>query len=931
MAIDLRANATCTLGPLISASISDDYIQENGLIKVKGSCVIAEIIKPNPGDTVTFSYTKGGNTYQIPRILRVLSSFADPFRNTTSIELGCKLTYLEDVKSPIDWDALAEEGNEAYVEEDKEIIIIPIKAKEVAKRCLQELGVTLADPEQLKLTNRFSVEEFDFSGGFVSVLSDLLVSESLCGYLNFNEELVIMDLSKDTDLTAKVIPEDSVVDVGPIGVGDLPGDAVIVSYSYNKYKFPEVVEEATEEPPPGVPITIVETAPTTAPREVVDWTYSSSSTPEEFYYITYDDADGNTNYREFSGSGFSETFTNYATKQFISQEDGEVELRDVPIEKFTKNYGPGIADASAIATDYLKKGLLFNNAYIQRSGSNTYYTYTKYGDVEKEVVETFQTLAGVVAGLGIPFAFDDKTGVNVDYGLSLTEVQIVEYEYYGNSQKRVTTQYKDYALTQRGQQGLAMTVDSVDITNAAMASDIAATYISGAQKGGTGVLYAIADPPLTYLGQTVDFDIKAAIAPKPSAEDIIKNNGDQLAATAEDPLQAEEQATTEGEGITQASSSEIILATGSALAERRIEFSMPYAEDEWFKKGYTQYAGTKFVNYKVVESTAPQKAKTYGVVQNRLLLGNRTGMNIQTAPELMPESPFDPIAVQVKSISGMYRLNGTSWQIDSTGVVVSTDALFWGGIGAEPVAPGETAGEIWFPTAPGVTELPETPPVIDGEITVESVVPPWNEINITDFNTRTILIAGRLSYSLAPILTIADLTTKIPFQAERVAYLAVPNAVSVTQAFGAIKVAGSIDVRAFGYNSFDTLIAALAPRVVPSVDVKQTLIDNVITAYAPIVGTGIGTFANVTSVVNINIASVAPLVGREIGKFVKPSATDIAVAVGPSTRPTSTTIRPVAINVAIDDPVPQVGRQIGKFILPASMVITVEPKTPSAP
>jgi hypothetical protein len=37
MAIDIRATVTCSLGTLISGSISDDYLQGNGLVKTKGS------------------------------------------------------------------------------------------------------------------------------------------------------------------------------------------------------------------------------------------------------------------------------------------------------------------------------------------------------------------------------------------------------------------------------------------------------------------------------------------------------------------------------------------------------------------------------------------------------------------------------------------------------------------------------------------------------------------------------------------------------------------------------------------------------------------------------------------------------------------------------------------------------------------------------
>ena len=76
MAIDIRATVSCSVGgtdvTLISASISDDYVQGTGLIKCKGSCEISGVITPAVGTAVTFSYTKSGVTRRIPRKLRVL-------------------------------------------------------------------------------------------------------------------------------------------------------------------------------------------------------------------------------------------------------------------------------------------------------------------------------------------------------------------------------------------------------------------------------------------------------------------------------------------------------------------------------------------------------------------------------------------------------------------------------------------------------------------------------------------------------------------------------------------------------------------------------------------------------------------------------------------------------------------------------------------
>lgn len=109
MAVDIRAVVTCSLGDLISGNISDDYIQSNGLIKTKGSVELKGVLTPVVGTAVTFSYSRDGITTTVPRKLRVLSSFADPFRQVTKVELGCMLVYKADVTPAPTVDGLAAE------------------------------------------------------------------------------------------------------------------------------------------------------------------------------------------------------------------------------------------------------------------------------------------------------------------------------------------------------------------------------------------------------------------------------------------------------------------------------------------------------------------------------------------------------------------------------------------------------------------------------------------------------------------------------------------------------------------------------------------------------------------------------------------------------------------------------------------------------
>jgi hypothetical protein len=148
-----------------------------------------------------------------------------------------------------------------------------------------------------------------------------------------------------------------------------------------------------------------------------------------------------------------------------------------------------------------------------------------------------------------------------------------------------------------------------------------------------------------------------ALQERPSSADI--NNGNF--ADGGDP----------NNGWRTESKAELELALGSATAQRRIEFSMPYAPDDIF-------SGPSGGPFTAVASDAPEKANTYGRIQNRLLLGNRSGINLQVAPERLPAAPFAPIFVSAANLTSLYRANGNQWAFDGNGIVCSTDALYWG-------------------------------------------------------------------------------------------------------------------------------------------------------------------------------------------------------------------------------------------------------------
>jgi hypothetical protein len=625
MAIDIRASITCNLGTLISASISDDYIQESGLIRTSGSCEISGLIVPKVGDVVTFSYTKNGITRNVPRKMRVLSSFADPFRRTTSVSLGCKLTYLQDLRDPVNWDAFDDELNADRTREEQEIVTIPIHASSIMNKCLLELGISASSNP---LTNLFSISEFDFSAGYVDVLSDLLVSESYCGYLDFNEILQIFSLDQNGG-SGPVISSDQIIDVGPINVGPLPGDAVTVSYSTLKLKQPEGGEPEGEEPDPE----------DDSGDRFQSWG-SSSSINQYQVAINYDNV--------VTGASGAKIYnileTTEETTSYIQITDSEGKIKNVVSQRIKKETISSPAVIGSLFTQFL-------NIDVNPGGA-TYFktTITKYRyDINGN--ETFQgsytsgSEGYLYGGYGIPVAFSPDDYLETIGTLAVVKLGAVEINTIRNGDyaKTVTIIYSPWSETIGGQQALAEA--GKNVTDAGQAADL----LNSIPNILAQTNYNVSEERAGYSGQE-----------SPLKGDVVnQRNADESG----DP----------DNGWRTQSKSELELASGSRAAQRRIEFSMPYAPDDVFYKFYNSYSA--------VRSDAPQKAKKYGIVQNRLLFGGRNGMNLQLPPERLPTAPFRPIIVYANSLSAMYRTNGMTWTMDASGIVASVDALFWGGLG----------------------------------------------------------------------------------------------------------------------------------------------------------------------------------------------------------------------------------------------------------
>jgi hypothetical protein len=793
MAIDIRSTVTCSLGTLISGSISDSYLQGSGLVKTNGACEISGLITPAIGTVVTFSYTKGGVTRSIPRKLRVLSSFADPFRRTTTVELGCKLTYLSDLQEPVVWTAFDDDENNDYTEADQRIVTLPIHASSVMAKCLTELGITASSSP---LTNKFSIAAFDFGGGYVQVLGDLLVSESYFGYLDASEVLQIASLDQEGG-TGPVYTSADIVDLGPIGTGQLPGEAVTVSYNTLKLKQPEDNTDS------GFSYN----------NQARLWERSTTTTGPITYKV-----EQNT----YTGNETTETIVTYQN----------IAGSDLPVKRVTTETGSTAKIAGSIGAAYIKNGLSFNAITTELTKKEEFTTYDSAGNrVQVEELRYSQALE-VFGNVSLEYVFSASDYVSFSYTLLKTGRTLTVFETSGDLQQETTTDYTLWPFTLSGQQAIAETRDSLT-TSSAVSSYVNALAASGLTLTQSSVSINQSNPA---IGRPID------IVSSYYAKDGDPNNGWRTESKAD-----------------------LELALGSATAQRRIEFSMPYAPDDIF-------SGPSGGPFTATPSDAPAKANRYGRVQNRLLLGNRSGVNLQLAPERLPVAPFSPLYLQADGLTALYRANGNQWAFDSNGIVCSTDALFWAAVGG--------TGTFWFPVAPGITTLPPEPPIVDGQMNASNTVLPYNETAVYEGRLRLGNVVTKFDYSLSLLTVVPAFKIDIGYTATPIIKILAPTNNAIVTAL-IPRVAGGASVIS---PNTSVAVAAALPAISSgySAAIATTNID--FNSYPPVY---IGTTATVTQPPNANIIATPLTLTVSSGATVAAPDASVALAAGIPIIPTA--------------------------------------------
>lgn len=674
MAIDLRAKVYCSLGRVISGNLNDSYLQETGLVKTTGQVILSGIYAPSVGQIVQFGYYQNNYLSRIPRCLRVLSFFADPFRNETTVELGDALVYYENRKPALKNPSAAEENEDVPCSEFQ-LAPPQISASYVFTQCLTALGLTSSGAS---LTNKFTLDEFDISAGYISVISDLLVSENQFGYLNENEVLIVKSFNTSGGIGPS-IKEWDIIDVSSIGSGDLPGDAVAVNYSSLKLKVPGDEETAND-------------------VDSRNWEYEKQETINSDIEMTLVPRDGVPDI----GQAVTYSYPNHETRETRNTYDSW-NRKTKSVTTITKTIAASNSallesiinyDRQNIADDYQIKTLASSVKSLRTiEREERYWTYDKVafggtnncvykeaaaqddiGRVIKEEYYLYQDSLAFVGSMSVPsYVYKKGTELKVlipSYRSDiLAKKQVIEYEaatvnvgpVESETTKTTTTDWISVILTPQGQLAYARLNAKNIRVNAVQSSTNTGT--SSEFEVSEAELQEDIDRQVQYGSRLVVENIntenyygyKVGLQIRPGSADRFKES-----FSSDDPTE---------------SKAEIEWVTGSSDSQNVVEFSLPYAPDD-------RITGTSLTGYNSIPSDAPAKARAYGATQNKLLLGNRFGVSLQISSSLLPPRPFDPIYINAKGIMGEYRVNGAGWTFDSTGIVSSVDALFWGAVGA---------------------------------------------------------------------------------------------------------------------------------------------------------------------------------------------------------------------------------------------------------
>jgi hypothetical protein len=501
---------------------------------------------------------------------------------------------------------------------------------------LGELGINAGT---IPLQNKYTKTEEVVNGPFLDKVADLLKSECLYGYLDENEVLRSINLNSPGNSGGPVIEGEDILSVDRIGSGELPGQSVYVRYQTRRLKSPDPVlfngRVGIFVPEGEVP----EGEADVDPVKLINWEVSiSESLPID---IEVETKVGNTTERaRFVGTAWSKTTTSYKT----------IYGKEVPNDKRTIYKTFAAEAAENLAQAYWEIGRRLQN-YIVYTYVDTDYLYDEQGNEIGSTESTYEPQIVIFGRSNLPAVFSATDFVDLPdpQARHLTRYTVQETSTIEGVQRQVKQIWETRLYHLQGQIG---------------------AFQKGKNKATAAEVEELFEKMLADNLQLVTFDTETSFSGRATSQERPK----QIERAAGYWRQ---KAGMSGKSGKNAAPERTVttLAFGNAGSQRVVEYTLPMSPDDTIEGGGN--------SWRAVPSVAAQRAQAYGKIQNQMRLGHREGLSIQIAPELMPSVPFAPIYVSAAGITGQYRVNGSSWTFDASGIVCSIDAMFWGGAGQE--------------------------------------------------------------------------------------------------------------------------------------------------------------------------------------------------------------------------------------------------------
>lgn len=666
-AIDTRSKVTCNLGEVISGGVSDSYAQGSGLIFTRGQIMLKSVKTPAAG-TIVRIYVEGsqGGMKELKRNLRVLSSFADPLAGTTEVSIGCDLTYQQG-----NMPAPGADGDAGYLTPNQlqclnglpsSAFTPPMMAADVFKYCVETIGVGNGD---LNLINPYVMDKFDLSSGFVSAISDLLLSESRIGFMSENGRLITKDANQRPSGEVRVSVDD-VISISSINSGELAPDGVVCPYIDKKLKRYEPEEARWDE--------------VTTQENVV-----SQRIDYEGGSITANHIPTVKSVTEY-GTGPS------LTDQCKINANGFGDLSDKPIRSTnTRTTSLGVA-SPGYASAMLTGG---QGVDINRQGELKTIQTTEYDAQDRPalvVTADYEPMFVYAGRLSLPWVLD---GSSISLGSEPVLVQEVreEVEYVGENsvpsgakpdqnvpdpvvfERRIKRVYQASGRTQGGSQGSAEATTGESFTTP---GDVL-SHINGS-KG-----MVLVD---------VEITMQRRYAPQGQSRPGASDRG--VAA-----------GTIDNGGRT----TKYLEIGFGGNSGRIVQYRPPLLPESYHAPGGAP------IHFDT-QSVAAKFART----QHQMAVGNRLGINIQGPFDLFNVPPLTAISLSMSGFSARYKTNGIGFTWDANGAVSSCDALYMGAEGILTTYFADDSDAVpWFILPPNYP-VDQLPAASDGQL-----IPPFKE------------------------------------------------------------------------------------------------------------------------------------------------------------------------------------------------------------